>query len=383
MPTRELRIAWLLPSAFYYWQPSLSEFSKLFPHTKVFTGRWIGFACGYEDSLDVEVVGERKVFRKTPNKPSYGSGFTYLSPSIIRYLFQFKPDLVFTNSFGIWTMLALLFKFLGSWQVVIVYEGSAPGVDFIGSPLRLGIRRLMMWAADGAISNSQAGMNYLIEVLGGKKERVSAYPFEIPSAKTWSETVTDKELSQLQLSYPVFLFVGRLLPRKGLHLLLEACHLLKKQGHQNFSLLVVGDGEQRRELETYCREHNLDDCVYWIGLVTYEKLSAYFERADIFVLPTLEDTWGVVVLEAMLFGKPVFCSQGAGTAELIVEGENGYVFDPKQPQQLAELMAKAIASPEHVSHMGAKSRQTITQYTPEAAACFLAEVVEAIFSVSS
>lgn len=377
---KELRIAWLLPSAFYYWQPSLSEFSQLFPHTKVFTGRWVGFARGYENSLDVEVVGERKVFRKTSNKLSYSSGFTYLSPSIVRYLFQFKADLIFTNSFGIWTILALLFKFLGGWRVVIVYEGSAPGVDFLDSPLRLWLRRLMLQAADGAISNSQAGMNYLTEVLGDKKERVLAHPFEIPSAKTWQSTVTNDKLSQLQLQYPVFLFVGRLLPRKGLHLLLEACHLLKKQGHKNFSLLVVGDGEQRKELETYCREHNLDDCVYWIGLVAYEQLSAYFERADVFVLPTLEDTWGVVVLEAMLFGKPVFCSQGAGTAELIVDGENGYVFDPKQPQQLAELMAKAIASPEQISLMGAKSRQTIAKYTPEAAARFLAEVVKAIAS---
>ncbi|WP_144864289.1 glycosyltransferase [Hyella patelloides] len=374
---KELRVAWLLSSAFYYWQPSISEFSKLFPHSKVFTGRWVGFAKGYENSLDVEIVGERKVLRKASKKPGYGLSFTYLSPSIVSYLFRFKPDLIFSNAFGVWTILALLFKFIGNWQVIIIYEGSAPGVDFLDSFLRLGIRRLMMRLADGAISNSQAGMNYLTKVLEGKKERVWYHPIEIPSSKTWTETLRDTQLSQLQLNNPVFLFVGRLLPRKGLHLLLEACHLLKTQGYK-FSLLVVGDGEQRTELETYCREHGLEDCVYWMGFVAYEKLSAYFERADVFVLPTFEDTWGVAVLEAMLFGKPVFCSQGAGTAELIVDGENGYVFEPMQTQQLAELMAKAIANPEQFSLMGEKSRQTMAQYTPEAAASFLTQVVEAI-----
>lgn len=378
MLTKDLRIAWLLPSAFYYWQPSISEFKKQFPQTKVFTGRWVGFARGYENTLDIEVVGTRKVFRQTSKKYGYGSGFTYLSPSIIWYLLQFRPKVIFTNSFGIWTLLALLFKVLGGWRVIIVYEGSAPGVDFLHSPVRLLVRRLMMWAAEGAISNSQAGINYLIEVLGGKKDRVFAYPFEIPSPKTWSETVTDQKLFHLEFPSPVFLYVGRLLPRKGLYFLLEACHILKQQGHKNFTLLVVGDGEQRRELEAYCQQHHLNDCIYWIGLVAYDQLSAYFECADVVVLPTLEDTWGVVVLEAMLFGKPVFCSQGAGTAELIVNGENGYVFDPMQPHQLAELMAKAITSPAYISLMGAKSRQTMAQYTPEKAASFLTKVVDAI-----
>lgn len=378
MPTQDIRIAWLLPSAFYYWQPSISEFRKRFPQTKVFTGRWVGFTRGYENTLDITVVGTRKVFRQTSNKYSYGSGFTYLSPSIIWYLFQFRPEVVFTNSFGIWTLLALLFKALGGWRVIIAYEGSAPGVDFLHSPLRLLLRRFMIRSADGAISNSQAGRNYLIKVLGGKKERVFAYPFEIPAAKTWSEMATNCKLFELEFPSPVFLYVGRLLPRKGLHLLLESCNLLKQQGYKNFTVLVVGDGEQRKELETYCQKYHLDDCIYWMGLVAYDKLSTYFERADVFVLPTLEDTWGVVVLEAMLFGKPVFCSQGAGTAELIIDGENGYVFDPKQPQRLAQLMAKAITSPAQISLMGAKSRQTMAQYTPETAASFLTKVVDAI-----
>ena len=55
------RIAWLLTSAFYYWQPMLKELTKLFPHTMTFTPRWHGYAPGFEDSFSVEIVGERKI----------------------------------------------------------------------------------------------------------------------------------------------------------------------------------------------------------------------------------------------------------------------------------------------------------------------------------
>ena len=162
MSTKELRIAWLLPSAFYYWQPGIVEFSKKFPRTKIFTGRWVGFAKGYENTIDVKIVGERKVWRQASSKPGYGLSFTYLSPSIVWHLFRFKPDVIFSNAFGVWTILALLFKFIGQWQVIIIYEGSSPGVDFLDSPLRLKIRRLMLRLADGAISNSQTGMKNLV-----------------------------------------------------------------------------------------------------------------------------------------------------------------------------------------------------------------------------
>jgi hypothetical protein len=55
-----LKIAWLLPSAFFYWQPAISELARTFPQTTVFTGYWLGFAPGFEDSFAVEVL-ERKI----------------------------------------------------------------------------------------------------------------------------------------------------------------------------------------------------------------------------------------------------------------------------------------------------------------------------------
>lgn len=369
-----LRIAWLLPSAFYYWQPAISKLAQMFPHTTVFTGVWQGFAPGFENTFAVEVL-ERKIIQLTRTPTGYGNNFTYLSLNIVSRLLRFKPQLIFTSSFGIWTMLALLLKPLAKWRVVIAYEGSSPSVDFRGSALRLVLRRAMVKAADALITNSHAGKTYLIDILKAKESNVFHQPYEVPATTALiGATQEDKHSNLHQLKQPVFLFVGGIVPRKGLHLLLEACVVLQKQGYRNYTLLVVGDGPQRQELEAFSENHALADCVKWAGRVDYGNLGAYFNSADVFVLPTLEDTWGVVVLEAMALGKPVLCSKWAGAAEMVIEGENGYLFEPQQPEELAKVMRRFIEQPNLSKSMGDKSQQLMAQHTPEVAAQFLANV---------
>jgi len=81
-----------------------------------------------------------------------------------------------------------------------------------------------------------------------------------------------------------------------------------------------------------------------------------------------------VVLEAMAFGKPILCSKYAGAKEMIADRENGYIFDPREPHELAELMARFVSDPGLAERLGAKSKQIITPYTPRQAASVLASV---------
>ena len=376
-----LRVAWLVPTAWFYWQPPLSEFTKIIPHTKVFTGLFPGFAQGVEGTLDIEVVGDRKVINMTKSSTGYGSNFTYLSPKIVSYLLRFKPHVIFSSSFGVWTICAILLKPIGKWRVVIAYEGSSPSVDCQNSVLRLSLRRAMVKAADALITNSKAGKNYLTTTLNARENKVFHQPYEVPAIQALranteesATSTSEQDLILHQLQKPVFLFVGGIVPRKGLHLLLSACVILQKQGYRNYTLLIVGDGAQRQELETFCQKHSLQACVKWAGQVDYKLIGTYFHHADVFVLPTLEDTWGMVVLEAMVLGKAILCSKAAGASEMIVEGENGYLFEPHQPEEIAEAMRRSIEKPEISIAMGKKSQQIMAQHTPEIAAQFLAQI---------
>jgi glycosyltransferase involved in cell wall biosynthesis len=378
--TNDFRIAWLLPVAWFYWQPAIGELTQLFPNTTVFTGLFPGFAKGLEETFKVKVVGKFKVIEIAKDENSYGDNFTYLSPGIIGHLLKLRPHVIFSSSFGIWTIFALLLKPLLWWRVVIAYEGCSPGVDYRNSPPRLFVRRLMVWLADACITNSQAGGDYLIEILNAKKDRVFVQPYEIPDEHTLPGSDRVEELKPVELQRPVFLFVGHVIPRKGLPLLLQACALLQARGYKNYTLQVVGNGTQQQELEAFCQEHYLSDCVQWVGRVPFDKIGTYFHGADVFVLPTLEDTWGVVTLEAMLLGKPILCSTGAGTAELVVGGENGYVFAPDDADKLADLMQKFFDEPDMIPKMGARSQQIMAQYTPVAAAQCMAEITKLVMA---
>lgn len=384
MNLQNQKIAWLLPSTFFYWQPSIVKLSELFPETRIFTALWCGFASGFEDKLSVQVVGERRELVYAQSEKGYSSKIAYLSPSIISYLLKFKPAVIFSNSFGLWTLLALVFKPLGRWKVIIAYEGSSPSVDFKQSPLRLWIRRQMLNFSDASISNSHAGEQYLIEILGASPKEVFVQPYEVPEARLLEAKVNlsaQSEISaKLSLQKPVFLFVGHIIPRKGLNLLLEACHKLNQQGQTNYSVMVVGDGPQKPELERYCKEHNLNKTVQWTGRVDYDDLANYFYCADVFILPTLEDTWGVVTQEAMILGKPVLCSQHAGSKELVEEGKNGYCFAPEDTERMAELMGYFIEHPTLASTMGTYAKTAIAKYSPTAAAEFMTEIVKEVLA---
>jgi glycosyltransferase involved in cell wall biosynthesis len=367
------RIAWLLTSAVFYWQPAIANLAKFFPLTSVYTTRWLGFVKGLEDSFQVELVGERKILSIEKSATGYGNNFTYMPLKIVNRLFEFKPHVIFSNSFGLWTSLALLFKPLGRWRVVIAYEGCSPSVDFRNSPVRLNLRRAMVKAADACITNSRAGKAYLTQLLNADESRVFLQPYEVPAPETLFDNVNN-ERAIPQQKRPVFLFVGKVSPRKGIHLLLEACAILAKQGCYDYTMQIVGDGPQREELEDFCQNNNLTNCVQWVGRVDYGCLGEYFSNADVFVLPTLEDTWAVVVLEAMVLGKAILCSKWAGASELVIENENGYIFDPNNPEKVAQLMRHFINNPDLAKSMGEKSQQIMMQYTPEAAGKFLAEV---------
>jgi len=381
----KLKVAWLFPSLARgsYWHPLFSQFSQRYPKTTIYTGEWPGFATGFENDLVVEVLGDTKIWHTTKAESGYSRTFIFPSWEIVPKLIALRPDVIFTSAFSIWTAIALLFRFFLGSRVIVLFDGVSPGVDYLNSGIRIYPRRLMSRFISAFIANSKAGKAYLTDVVWANADNVYVKPYLVPDMSALNDVQQKASLSADNVTPTTsqtctFLFVGQIVARKGLSFLVKACALLKQRSNVPFKLLVIGEGEERATLEALTKEKGLEDNIEWVGAVEYHRLGAYFDRSDVFVFPTLEDIWGMVVSEAMAFGKPVLCSKWAGATEVVAEGESGYVFDPYDVEQLAALMQRFIDKPELIAAMGDRSKQLSVDLTPQSAATFFCQLTATV-----
>jgi glycosyltransferase involved in cell wall biosynthesis len=361
-----------------YWQPVFRCFTQACPQTRIFTGWWDGVLPGLAHTFSLQVVGKIRYFSFNQDQGNYVDRIGYLSPTVLGPLLQWKPHIILISGFSLWSILVIALKPLLRWKIILLFEGWCPSHDYRHSPIRMVLRRWMVRRLDAAATNHYKGEAYLVKVLGADPIRVFTHPYEVPDLEILTQGQSSVRHNPSQRSRTLqFLFVGRLIPRKGLHLLLEACALLHQRGYDNYRLQVIGRGPNEAEFRQLAAASGIHNHIDWIGWVNYEQVGAYFSQADVFVFPTLEDTWGMVLLEAMAFGKPVLCSCWAGSAEMMVQdGENGFQYDPQQPEILASLMAKFLDHPDWVDPMGRASYQKITAHSPETATRFLLSVAQ-------
>jgi glycosyltransferase involved in cell wall biosynthesis len=184
--------------------------------------------------------------------------------------------------------------------------------------------------------------------------------------------VTDEQISAVvarhQLKGVVFLYVGRLIRLKGLAELLKAWRELTAASQlRDATLLIVGDGPERGRLQSHCRECDLGN-VRFVGNVDYDALAPYYRCADVFVIPTLEDNWSLVVPEAMACGLPIVCSKYNGCWPELVTPANGWVFDPLSQPNMVRVLREVCVSKTRLRQMGQRSRRIVSTHTARRAA---------------
>lgn len=161
----------------------------------------------------------------------------------------------------------------------------------------------------------------------------------------------------------VILFVGKLIPKKRpLDLLSAYEKVFNEKNIKDTSLVYIGDGELRKEIEKFVKDKNLSK-VFLVGFQNQKDLPKYYSIADIFVLPSgIGETWGLVVNEAMNFGLSVIVSDMVGCGpDLVKQGENGYIFRAGEVEELANCILKTIKS-EYLGY-GLKSKEIVKNYT--------------------
>ena len=178
---------------------------------------------------------------------------------------------------------------------------------------------------------------------------------------------------------PYLLAVARLIPQKNLGFLLDAYALYASvDSAATLPLVIVGDGPERAMLEARIRSLSLEPLVSMPGFRQYDELPAIYAGARAFILPSVSETWGLAVNEAMAAGLPVLVSASCGCAtDLVQEGVNGFTFDPRDQEGLARRLGELSRSESLAASMGAAGRDMIEAWSPDLFGRSLSSAVEA------
>ncbi len=303
-------------------------------------------------------------------------------PGLGRFFGLFNP--------GIWGLIrkshfdaAILpgYFYFTAWIAIAAAKWSGTPIVFVTdshglrswnaqSPWKLRIKKWVVKRifslANAVMVSSSGGVDYL-KSLGFSSDRIFLVPTAVDN-DWWTEQSSKVDRKAVRGSWKipgdgtVVLFCAKLQRWKGPADLLEA---FARAGVPNSYLVYAGDGPERGNLERRAIELGIADRVRFLGFVNQSQLPAAYSAADLLVLPSLFEPFGLVVNEAMLCGLPVAVSDRVGAKfDLVRPGENGYVFPAGDVPALAGILQQILGDPEERARMGAAARRRMETWSP-------------------
>ncbi len=299
----------------------------------------------------------------------FGSSFS-AAVSLISEMWRDRPDYLISYGYTLFPQYAaIIWSALTGTPVAIIGDAN------IHADGTRGLRRLIkrMWLervvsrAAALIAIGTANRQFW-ERYGARKEQLFEAKYAVDNERFSREVEGERErASQLRAELGVtasvvFLFVGRLVKRKNVDLIVKAMNQLKGR---DLALLVVGDGEERVALEALAAG---DRRVRFVGAVPQRDLARYYALADVLVLPARDEPWGLVINEAMAAGLAVIAHEHCGAAVDLVGADNGFVLQSWSIEELASALERIAVDDKMRERMRACSQQKIKEWSIEGAA---------------
>jgi len=305
-------------------------------------------------------------------------GYTVAGVRLVPYgligtLLRLRPEVVLVcNATELATVLP--WRRLLGYRVGLLVEDTEYSYTH-KSALSRGVRQRLYQAADFFMPFSEDSVAYLANL--GIRDRLFKTSWSI-DVDEFARTVDSSEVLAIRQEVRaegrvLFLVVARLVPAKGIMDLLTVWSGLPSEAHERIALAIVGDGTQRGEIAEYIRTEELDN-VCLVGHQDYDRMAGYYCASDVFVLPTHKDNFSLSVMEAMACGLPIITTIHNGARELVLDGVNGYVVDPRAIEQFRDAIL-SLTDGERLVRFGQASADMIVAYSHAATMRQYAEVL--------
>lgn len=225
-----------------------------------------------------------------------------------------------------------------------------------------GIWKIRQWIEKHYINAILCQSKFLMNAL----EKLNYNNLEYsPNFIDWGKKKTSKQVN-MQKNSPYILYAGRLIELKGISYLLEAFKIVLKT-FPEIKLVIAGEGMEMKNLKSYAFKLSISDRVEFLNKVPHETLFSLYQKASLSVLVSvgLENS-PLNIIESFSTGTPVVASNIGGIPELVVNGKTGYLFEPRNSQDLATKILKLLNNPLLAKKMGSQAQTYYNKYyTPE------------------
>ncbi len=301
-------------------------------------------------------------------------------PGVLKQIRQTAPEVLIGDGFSSWSSFALLYKLRNRLPLVVCYERTFHTERNVQWYRKI-YRRSVLKFIDAMCCNGIQSVEYTRSLgMPPSKITIPNMAADTHGMELASLAITPEEKAATRRSWNtrglVYLYAGNLILRKGLRYLLEAWALMEKAYGDKATLVLVGQGSEKAALERQADSLALRN-VRFAGAVDYDSLSRCYASADVFVIPTLEDNWSLVVPEAMACGLPVLCSKYNGCwPELVHPDRNGWIFDPLDINDLFHSLERCLKQRPRLPEMGCNSKGIVANFTPQIAAGSILRAVQ-------
>lgn len=307
------------------------------------------------------------------NQPTEQVKFSYLLLQLHSVLSQVNPDVLAISGYANPAMLSALVWCLWHGRPAILLSESKED-DVTRSWWQETFKTQIVKRYKAALVGGQPHKRYLMKL--GMAPEAIFLGYDVVG----NEVLHPDKIRYLPqaVDKPYFLSINRFIPKKNLFFILSSYAAYRHAAGTNaWNLVLCGNGELRPQIEQHITELDIQNFVHLPGFLQQDKLLPYFAHASCFVHASIQEQWGLVVNEAMAAALPVLVSNRCGCFEdLVVEGVNGFGFDPENPQQLTDLMLKMSSGEIDLKEMGQAALKHIQKYSPDYFAQGLMQAVE-------
>jgi D-inositol-3-phosphate glycosyltransferase len=241
---------------------------------------------------------------------------------------------------------------------------------------RINGEKRVMQIADRIVAATPAEEKQLTSLYHVPSEKIVTIPPGVDTSRFYPISQDEaKEAINVACKNRLLLFVGRIEPLKGLPNLIRALDMIRKSGNpisQSYCLVVIGGEpdaspdtmpQEMAHVKALCKELGVENLVVFLGKKSQETLPYYYSAADILIMPSYYESFGMVALEAMACGTPVIASQVGGLPFLVQNGITGYVVPGGSAEALVEPLLKLMGNAEIRLKMGKQASIYALQYS--------------------